>query len=459
MQPIKKHLKKHIFFSAISLLILSAVWTWLGVSTFSLNADVSRDLSELSSLWVGKIVWLGPQLSVGFPISPLYFYLLMPMLIVSGGSAYSLVLSQVFLAVVSLGTILVLSKREDLSGSYLAVLFLGFSSWWIGSTINPWNGNMYVAWLLLAITLLWFKKKLWVSLLIFGVSVAVHPAALLVAPIFLYETIVSRSFKLYQRIVFFVGGLVVPWAPIIAFEFITKGFLTRQWLVQRGVGMSFMVGLENSTAVFSLLGLPVVLVLALLLVSLMKGGRRVVQWYFLLIPTFLFLSIVSPLHYYYLLGVVALITFLITQSISRYKVGKVLLVIGILFFLQSMLRVYSFDFSTIKNTRYQLLTKVVDTIIENKTVVSGKKYALISVIDHSNSTPQADDYRFMLRTKNFQASNITEYPHSDYLLIFFENDQKNPEQWHDWHSDYFGDKELVSSQVVDSVRVLLYRRK
>lgn len=462
----KSHLKKiqlktvlENIFPIIFLSSLLLFWLWLGISNFNLNADVSRDLSELSNLWIKKIVWLGPHLRVGFPASPIYFYLLMPGLILSGGSAYSLVASQVTLAITSFIALIYFSKRKLQPGTYLSLLFIGFSNWWITSTIKPWNGNMYVLWIMLALVMVWHKKRLWLSIFLFGIAVAIHPAALLVSPIFIYETLIYKSLSLIRKIIYFIGGMLLPWAPIIAFEFITKGYLTREWLIHRDTGMSLVTSSANLKGLFSMIGIPQLLLSVILIWSVIKSSTRVKKWYLLTIPALIFLNYISTLHQYYLLGVAALIFFLIIQTLSKNLIGKILLIIVIVIFAQNIKNKYSFDLSQPINNRLENIINVIKTIEKNKQLTTESTYALISVIDNQNSTPQADDYRFVLRTRGYKATNIDEYPTSNYLFIFFENNQSDPEGWNDWHSNYFGDKELISSQVINGTQVLIYKRK
>lgn len=109
----KQHSITKLIVPVIFFTIFFVFYSVIGITHFSLNADLSRDLSELSNLWVGKIVWLGPLLRIGFPASPLYFYLLFPGVLISGGSGYSLVITQVIMSVAALATYLVTQKKHS----------------------------------------------------------------------------------------------------------------------------------------------------------------------------------------------------------------------------------------------------------------------------------------------------------------------------------------------------------
>lgn len=448
---------KELILGTSILLFFTVLWLMIGLHHFSLNADISRDLGQISELWIKKIVWLGPQLRVGFPISPLYFFLFLPGVFISGGSAYSLVFTQVTIALVAFSLLLFTDSKQLITEKYLGIFFIGLSSWWVTSTIKPWNGNQYVLWLLLALASAWTKKRLWLSLLFFGIAVAIHPAALLVAPIFLYE-LCKFKLAIWKKVVLFVGTMAGPWLPIFAFEFITKGYLTRQWLANKDTGMSISLGFENFFGLVLQSGLPLLLFILIISYSIFKSKDRARKWYLLLLPTGFFLFLLSSLHAYYMLGLVAALFFLVTKTIPQYFWGKILLGICIAFFSFQLFKTYSPTIFNPQPNRYQKMVSLVNELKSNDALSSDKTYALISIIDDQNSTPQADDYRFVFRTNGLQALSIDQYPQADSLVIFFENDQENPEQWSDWHSDHFGEKELDSSKRYNEFQVVIYKR-
>lgn len=449
--------KQLLPFFLLSLLFI--FYSIIGITHFSLNADVSRDLSELSNLWIGKMVWLGPLLRVGFPVSPLYFYLLFPGLIITGGSAYSLVITQVVFSVTALAIYVAIQKNTYKLENYLAVCFIGLSHFWIQSTIRPWNGNMYVLWLLPAFILLWYKKPLWLSSLLFGVALAIHPASLLLLPVLLFEGLVYKSKNFVTKIVSITSGLIIPWAPIIFFEIITKGFLTREWLQHKSTEMALQPGIHNLSNLLIQTGIPIAFLIFTLIYSLVIASKKVKIWYLLTIPALIFFVSISQLHWYYLLPVTTLLFFLLVQSLKQKTFGKILLGICILIFVRNILNTYTFKPNWPPENRLEHISQVIDRLIENNEIQKNATYALISVIDSQNSTPQADDYRFLLRTKGYQALNINEYPQADYLLIFFENYQPEPEKWQDWHSEYFGEKIHIDSKTINDIQVIIYRRK
>lgn len=447
--------KRLIIYTTI--LSLFVFYIYIGITHYSLNADISRDLSFMSDLWIHKFVWLGPQLRVGFPSSPLYFYLQLPVLLITNGSAYSPVITQALIGLSGLYLYFNFEKKNKYL-SILSVLFIGLSGWWLNSIVHPWNGYMYVHWLLLSLVFLWYKKNLFLSTLFYGISISIHPASLIVSPIFLYEWWNYKNYNLIKKIFIVPSAIFLPWLPIIVFEVITKGFLTRQWLQNKDAGMFLQSGFENIFASISHLQISRWLFFVLVLFSFYSGNKRVRDWYLLLVPTFIFLFFVSPLHTYYLLPIVAVISFLFAQSFIKNKLGQMILILLVLTSLIKIPSQYKRLNNWPPNNRLEKITKVIEQLEKEKLINKNDQYALVSVIDDQNSTPQADDYRFIFRTKGFSANNLVNYNQSDNLIVFFENDQKDIANWSDWHTDQFGAKKVIFSGSVNEIGVIVYSR-
>jgi hypothetical protein len=389
---------------------------------------------------------------VGFPVSPLYYYLLLPGLVVSLGSGYSLIVSQTIFALVVLVLIAIGQRRDDWLATVLIVAAIGLSPWWITATAYPWNGHMYMSWLMMGLVCLWYKKHLGVGALLLGMAIAIHPAAALVLPILGYEWL-SRPQKL-RNLPFAAAGLILPWAPIILFEIITKGYLTRQWLQHAATGMTGQLGWANLTILLHLFGLPALVVIGLIMLTIIWGSTRVRWWLVATVPALIFLTLTSALHDYYLLGLVGTLFFLIAIVLSTKKVGKILLALMIAWFLISLSRLYP----PAAGRSIQRINSVVAQTIQLDQLDRTKKYAVINVRDSRNETPQADDYRFFLRVHGLSALNINQYPQADYLLLFVEDPTFDWQNFNDWHTEQFGARKFISVQIIKGVTVILYGR-
>lgn len=450
--------KRKLLLVSLFFTFLFTFWISRGMSSFDINVDNARDLNALSNLWIHRIVWLGPQFSVGFPASPLYFYLLFPGLLLTGGSAYSLVFSQVVFAIGALGLILLEKKNKHLVPNLILVLMLGLSPWFIQVVTKPWNGHQYVIWLLGSLVLLHVKKMNFLSALFLGIAISIHPAALCGLPILLFEWCKSPHKR--NNFLLLLLGLLLPWIPIILFEIITEGFLTRQWLsldAKTGISFSYS-GITNILTIIQQISLPQIILVISTAFAIFLGTNRDRVWLLLAGATILCLVFVSNVLSYYLLGFTCLFSFAIGKALSKRKLGQLLLVFWLISYLLIIKGLGTNTYTPNSRTVERLQTTVNETIKMNQ-LTTKEKIALVSVIDKNNSTPQADDYRFFFRIAGFDAVDISEYPQADKLIIFFEKNDIDWEEWQDWQSDTFGEKQLISNEMINGTRTLVYTRK
>ncbi len=451
--------RSYILIISLLLICLFIFWVARGMVSFDINVDNARDLHAMSNLWIHRMVWLGPQFSIGFPASPLYFYLLFPGLLLTGGSAYSLVFSQAVFAVSVIGAIILLNKNKGAQvANIIVALGMAISPWLTLVVTKPWNGHQYVIWLLGSLALLRAKKINFLSSLLLGIAISIHPAALCGLPILLFEWWSAPHKK--KNLLLLLLGLVLPWLPIIIFEFITKGFLTRQWLsldAKTGIAFSYS-GLTNFLTIFKMIGLPQFILGLSVFGAVVFGNTKDRIWLLLATVTTLSLAFVSHVLSYYLLGFACLLAFVLATSLSRKKIGQILLFSWLILYLFDIKNLGMNVYTSSSRTVERLQTTVSETIEYNR-LTKVEKIALVSVIDKANSAPQADDYRFFFRIAGFNAVDIHEYPQADKLIVFFERDDIDWKDWQDWQSDSFGEKKLLSNKVFSGTRTLTYSRE
>ena len=443
-----------LFLSLIVLLGLFSLWTYKGIAQTGIHVDLARDLNYLSDIWVHKIVWLGPMTSVNFPASPIYYYLLFPGLALSGGNGLSLIFSQAFFAFLALGLFAYFQIKKSLISTLLVILTIGLSPWWITSSSLPWNGHMYVSWVFLAMISLWFKNPIFISALLFGISIAIDPAAILALPILFYEWWTQE--KRIKNLSLIFSGLLLPWTPILIFEIITKGFLTRHWLqYPSAAGIIFSPKLTNILPLLNTIGISQAQAIVILVISFLIAPKRGRYWMIFVCLPLIFLALVSPLRDYYLLGLVSALAFTIVTILSSKTIGRIILIILILGYAQTI----SIPPISYGGRSIQRLDNVAQTFILKSKLDKTKKYAVVSVIDSQNSTPQADDYRFFLRMKGVNALSIDEYPKADILLLFIEVPNFKWQDFEDWHMQRFGSRKFLSNQNIDNIEVITYERE
>lgn len=125
----------------------------------------------------------------------------------------------------------------------------------------------------LALTSLWFKNPIFISALLFGISIAIDPVAILGLPVLFYEWLSNK--QRVRRLFHILLGLLLPWTPIIIFEIITKGFLTRHWLeYPSSAGIVFDPKLTNLNPLLDTLGLSSALAIIILIVSFLIATKR-----------------------------------------------------------------------------------------------------------------------------------------------------------------------------------------
>lgn len=149
-------------------------------------------------------------------------------------------------------------------------------------------------------------------------------------------------------------------------------------------------------------------------------------------------------------------TFLAIQTLASKKFGKLVLLALLCFF---GFKVFSTPF--IPSSRsIQYIDEIVKTSITEFELSTENSYAIVNMRDELNSTPQADDYRFFLRTKGFDVVNTTEHQSADRLLLFIEVAEFDGKNWNDsWHVNQFGEKEFVQAKTIEGIQVVEYKRK
>lgn len=439
--------------------ILGLIYVYIGISNVSIDADLARDLSFISDILIKKVVWLGPQLSVGFPISPLYYYFFIPLLVLTSGNPYSLLLTPVLASLASLLICLYVSKINKFL-SHILVGTVSLSHMWLLISSTIWNGYLYLPFLFASISILWFKKNLFFSLLLYGISCAIHPAALLIAPLYMYEW-----FKQEDKIKNLLIGaalLLLPWSPILVFESITRGFLIRQFLAQSSSlsTVVFQIDSKNLVVLANTFSLPlsIFIILFVILVAIATGRAR--KWLLLIGIPLVFLVLCPQLHTYYLYPISITLLFIWIIVLSKYLLGKIVLV-SILIFEVFFVSLYLCKLSTSSEQRrsFELIEQLVSTSMQQLEVPKDQRVAVIHIRDEQNSTPQGDEFRFFLRLQGYTAVNIPEYPQAEYLLYFIEIE---PFDWHsfsDWHTEYFGKKVYVNQMKIDTIKVVLFKRQ
>jgi len=426
------------------ILLLCFFWIQEGFAGINLDTDLGRDLFELSNIFLHKWVWLGPRLSAGFHTSPIYYYILYPALLLSGNNPRSIIILTLLFAAVALFIFGLLGIKKWGGGVVLAIIIIGLQSWWQTAAVHPGNGYTYVIWVFLSLTFMWFELPLFVSALFLGLAISYHPAAVFILPVLFYEWW-RKKHKIFSFFLILLG-LTIPWTPIILFEFITKGYLIRQWSSHPGFGL-----LQPQFNLLNLLFVSVIWAAVGLIVQ-----NRIRIWYWLSLPGLLFLIMMTNAPSHYLLGIICLMWFVATVALLNRKHGQtVLLLISVFLFVNNVILAKPIKPAARPISKIEAVAK---KLVNSGKINKKNKIAVVAMLSADNKVPQADDYRFFLRTQGYKALDITEYSQADRLIMFIEVPNFEWQHWSTWEIEQFGKKKFISQLSKDKTKIIIFER-
>jgi hypothetical protein len=140
--------------------------------------DIGRDhLALLDWLTTGKIPLLGPGISYfSLHLPPIYFYLNLPVFIISGFSAYSTLMTLILLFVLSfLFGLMFLQKKEYKVGLLITAILITFQPLYILQTRLPWNPTFAAPFLAISIFLLLLLREKYsqIKIILFSICLSV----------------------------------------------------------------------------------------------------------------------------------------------------------------------------------------------------------------------------------------------------------------------------------------------
>lgn len=443
---------------AVTALIVGVVlffWTRGGFNSVYLDTDLGRDLSQLSNLWIGqKIIWLGPRLSPGLSASPIYYYLFYPALVIGMGDANSLIVFNLIIAASSISLFGFLAIRKWKLVGALSTLALGLMPLFMQTSMHPGNGITYLFLLLISITFLWFEFPIWASALFLGFAISFHPAAIFGLPFLIYE-IIKRKGSV-KKILIAALLLILPWTPIIVFEIITKGFLTREFLAQKSAGLVLQFNLTNIQNLFAFTGINYIIALASLITLTYFSKNRIRIWLvisLILLAPFFFVPTL-PTHYFFGLTGIIVIIFLtgLMESAGKKYISKIIIALMIV----NSLLIFKTPPPAARNI--EKIQSVVNSYMLNSKINKNDKIAVIAALGPEASSPQADDYRFFLRIKGYNVLDIPDYSKANILIEFIEYPGFDWKHWSTFETQQFGNRKLQDELKIQGVEVITYSK-
>jgi MFS family permease len=460
MLSVSKILKSngHWLALGVVLVILLRTWAISGYDSLHFDSDLARDLREISNIQQGQIVWLGPWLGPGFHASSIYYYYFYPFLELSGGSIGSMVTFNLltgFVAILFFG--LLATRKYGYKGVSGAAL-LGLVPMMTENILHPGNGFTYMYFVIICLTALWFKVPLFVASFAGGMALAFHPATGFL-PIFLLIEWWRRG-KNWLSAVLNLGFFLVPMAPLIAFEVITKGYIIRSWLERPSTNdITVKLGLENLLQVCNLLGLSHVELLSLLAIAgficFNSKSSKLKVWFVSSIFFLVFILFFHNLIWRYLFGIALMILFLISVTFIKYRATSVVItcIACSLFFRSPLIHPYPVQTRSISRVE-----SIADFIDQQSLVSKSEKLAVVAAVSVNTEVPQADEYRFLLRNKGYQVVDISAHADADTLLMVLEVPNFNWQGWSNWELQSFGDKKVEKVEELNGVTVVTFSR-
>lgn len=452
LQMKTKYLLKFILL-VLTIIFLVLIWTRGGLDKVFLDSDMGRDLSEISKLWIGqKVIWLGPRFSMGLHSSPFYYYLFYIPILISRGSAYSLIIFNVVLAALSLAFLgYICIKKYGIKG-ILVPLAIGIMPWWQEIAIHPGNGFTYAIFLLASLSALWFKLPFFASALFFGISASMHPGAFFILPYFVYEAI-KRKLSL-KNFAISSAIFLLPFIPLIAFEIITRGYWLKQWLIQPNYGFNFGFDLSNIINFFLFSGINLYIGFVLMIFMVFYFSKRERVWLTISLIYIILLLFINEVPKHYLYGVIVIFWIASALSLIQKSVGRLILIFLILYFSWNTLVLQG-----IPKASQRPISKIIgatEYLIQSGAVNKNDNLAVLVIKGDDTKTPQADDYRFFLRVKGYQVEEMADYFKADKLIIFVEDINSDWENWNTWDTNQFGEKVLSDKIEINDIIMAVY---
>jgi len=329
-------------------------------------------------------------------------------------------------------------------------LLLLTSPIWYSLAYHPGNGFTYALVLLLGLTTTILSKKLWISSLLFGIATAMHPASVLSLPLLLAAYINEKAN--WRQIAVGLLAYVSPWAPIIAFEIITKGFLLRQWLSHPGLGIGMKIlNIDNLQIMATRLGLYSVWLL-LVPPILIAFDKKTNLWEKLSLAIgFIFFSNLATVPEHYLFGFTVTYLFIVFRwLVNRKYLAMLAITVWLIanIFIPREIIVPTRPLWSIEQT--------VQTIVTSD--VGDKKIATLAVLPSGTSVPQADDYRGLLRMKGFDVVELADHGQAEVLIYVVERPGFDYEHWSTWETEQFGPKKLLKVVRSGEVEIVFFTK-
>lgn len=450
---------KKILSLLFSLAIILFVWTRNSFDSLNFDSDIGRDLSEISNIQAGEVVWLGPWLNPGLHASSAYYYLFYPALILASGKVSGMVVANLILAIFSIGLLGLLAVKKYGHKGNIVMLTIALLPMVTTNVLHPGNGFTYIFLIIGSLSVLWFELPLFFGSFLAGMAIGFHPGAGFL-PIFLfYEW--WRKGKKFIRASTSLLAFSIPIAPLIIFEVITKGYIIRNFFARHTTGgVNFELSTLNFQTISSLLGLPQLVLLILIglsgYFSWRSKSKKLKIWFSLMIFCIFICLLFDGLIGRYLFGIALITIFTLLISFIQHKKAWLILIPLIIFLFFKSPVFFPADVATRTINRVERTADIFD---QKQLIDKSKKIAVVSALSPSAEVPQADDYRYLLRNRGYNVTKTVDNKQADTLVMFIEVEKFDWQNWSNWEIQQFGAKKIDKVENIDGITVVTFSKE
>ncbi len=307
---------------------------WRLPNTLEFFSDIGRDhFVLLRSVQTHKPPLLGPSNSA-LPLnqSPIYYYLNVPVFLLSGYSAYTTFITLILLSV-GVFTLLFLffgTHKNGIKLLYTIILLVTFHPQFVIQSRYPWNPTFTVPFLLLSIFLLlleWKQKRyIWGFSLAVAIAVGCSYSVIPTVVVLVGYVIWKKKCALRDLLISLLSSFTLVFLPLFIVELRTHFLVTKRMLLELhlvGNHIDYLFKLKSffaymiGTEAYYLW--PTILVLFVIVVCFFSKPKPQLFWPFILSAV---LTIFSPfpLGTHYIFGVTILFFFTVATMRNYIRV-------------------------------------------------------------------------------------------------------------------------------------------
>src|SRR3989344_92326 len=458
----------------ISFFILSYKLT----SSFIFHPDFARDMFDITRISQGKLMLIGPKLTFGGIYSgPYYYYLFVPILLLSQYNIDAVLFFNTFLFSLSLGFFFYkVSTKQSFLASILATSAFLFSPLFLIASRNPSNAFTYIPFLLILMTIIYFDdiqkpKQIFFLGIFAGIIATFHlvsiSALFFISMLFLYKLKRKEYYFLY------VGSFVASFAPLLLFEikhnfvmfkntFIDKSYL--MWIKNSNIPGG-ITGKKNPIENFFFIAKTmekflIINPLILLGISTFKVHSKLIDrdkkdllLLFSSIASLIFLALFMRFQfiYHYLFATIALILFSTIVVLAKNKLYVILFIFIALELVFIPKEIYLKTWREAKT--YE---NAVNIAIQNHLISKSESFNIIQVTNPDLLSPNGFEYRYFLQKRGFAPDSEFIYKTSRKLILFSEKPEYDIKELDTWESREFGREYLSKAKKYKSGKITIY---